>query len=55
MSSSVPDVDEQAVTPREEGVELVAEPTDHPEWGIRTLHVREPDGTLIEFNESLDT
>ena len=51
----VEDVDETAMGLRTEGVELVASPTDHPEWGIRTAHVRDPDGTLVEFNETLDT
>jgi predicted enzyme related to lactoylglutathione lyase len=50
----VEDVDETAKELRTEGVELAAEPTDHPEWGIRTAHVRDPDGTLVEFNEPLE-
>lgn len=32
---------------------VVADPADHPEWGIRTAHVRDPDGTLVELNEPL--
>ena len=48
------DVDETARQLRERGVDLVAPPTDHPEWGIRTVHVRDPDGTLVEFNEPLE-
>lgn len=51
----VNDVDETAKMLRKHDVTLAAEPTDHPEWGIRTVHARDPDGTLIEFNESLDT
>jgi predicted enzyme related to lactoylglutathione lyase len=31
----------------------VVPPTDHPDWGIRTAHVRDPDGTLIELNTPL--
>jgi len=50
----VADVDETATKLRNEGVELVARPTDHPEWGIRTVHARDPDGTLVEFNEPLE-
>jgi predicted enzyme related to lactoylglutathione lyase len=49
----VADVDETATDLRNEGLELAAAPTDHPEWGLRTVHVRDPDGTLIEFNEPL--
>jgi len=36
-----------------DGVEFVAGPTDHPEWRIRTAHLRDPDGTLVEINEPL--
>jgi len=31
------------------GVELVAEPTDRPAWGMRTAHFRDPDGNLLEI------
>jgi len=50
----VADVDETAAELRRNDVELVAVPTDHLEWGIRTVHVRDPDGTLIECNEPLE-
>lgn len=50
----VEDIDEVADLLRDQEVELVGAPTDHPEWGIRTIHTRDPDGTLIEFNEPLD-
>lgn len=26
---------------------------DHPDWGIRTVYLRDPDGTLIELNSAL--
>lgn len=51
----VTDVADTASLLRDRGVELVAEPADHPEWGLRTVHARDPDGTLIEFNEPLDS
>jgi lactoylglutathione lyase len=35
------------------GARLVAAPADHPEWGLRTAHVRDPDGNLIELNQTL--
>ncbi|PSQ17185.1 hypothetical protein BRD00_08295 [Halobacteriales archaeon QS_8_69_26] len=35
------------------GAEFVAGPTDRPEWGLRTAHLRDPAGTLIELNEPL--
>lgn len=46
----VANVDEVAADLRSKGVILVAEPEDHPDWGIRTAHFRDPDGTLIEIN-----
>lgn len=51
----VTDVDAIASTLRDQGVELAAAPSDRPEWGVRTVHARDPDGTLIEFNEPLET
>jgi catechol 2,3-dioxygenase-like lactoylglutathione lyase family enzyme len=36
------------------GVEIAAEPKAHPDWGIRTAHVRDPDGNVIELNEPID-
>ena len=35
------------------GGTAVAPPTDHEDWGIRTAHVRDPDGTLLELNRPL--
>lgn len=32
---------------------IVAPPTDHPDWGIRTVHFRDPDGNLLEVNQDL--
>jgi catechol 2,3-dioxygenase-like lactoylglutathione lyase family enzyme len=37
----------QALT--RQGVSFVTPPTDHPDWGIRTAHFRDPDGNLIEI------
>lgn len=34
---------------KQHGVTLVTEPQDRPDWGIRTAHLRDPDGTLIEL------
>ena len=42
------DVDMRVTELEAKGVQLVAPPTDHPEWGIRTAHFRDPDGTLLE-------
>jgi lactoylglutathione lyase len=38
---------------RERGVVFEVEPADHPEWGIRTAHLRDPDGNLIEINSPM--
>lgn len=37
------------------GVEFVTDPTDRPAWGIRVAHLRDPDGTLLELNEPMET
>ena len=34
-------------------VKVLVPPTDHPDWGIRTVHFRDPDGNLIEVNQDL--
>ncbi|HXQ94370.1 MAG TPA: VOC family protein [Thermoplasmata archaeon] len=31
------------------GIEILAGPTDRPAWGLRTVHLRDPDGNLIEL------
>lgn len=38
---------------KQKGVQPTVEPTDHPDWGIRTAHLRDPDGNLIEINHPL--
>ncbi|MCL5260915.1 MAG: VOC family protein [Gammaproteobacteria bacterium] len=35
------------------GVKFVDQPQDHPRWGIRTVHLRDPDGNLLEFMAEL--
>jgi catechol 2,3-dioxygenase-like lactoylglutathione lyase family enzyme len=40
---------------RSKGIQLTTEPTDHPDWGIRTAHLRDPDGNLIEINQPIST
>lgn len=47
----VDDVDAAADTAVQNGATLVAPPTNRPEWGptLRTAHVRDPEGTLIEL------
>jgi lactoylglutathione lyase len=31
------------------GIEILSGPTDRPAWGLRTVHLRDPDGNLIEL------
>jgi lactoylglutathione lyase len=45
---------DEAVASLRDHTEIVTEPSDRPEWGIRVAHVRDPDGTLIEVNEPLE-
>ena len=49
----VASVDEAYAHLRVKGVTLAAEPADHPDWGIRTAHFRDPDGNLIEINQPI--
>lgn len=46
---SVDDLDTSLTTLKRRGAQFVTEPTDRPEWGIRTAHLRDPEGTLIEL------
>lgn len=50
---AVDDVDATLARWVELGVAPAAPPIDRPEWGIRTAHVRDPDGRLIEINQPL--
>jgi len=36
------------------GDRVIAPPRDMPDWGIRTAHVRDPDGNLLELYVPLD-
>ena len=49
----VDDVDAAWQTAAQRGAATAALPADHPDWGIRTAHVRDPEGTLIELNAPL--
>ena len=51
----VEDLDDTVKKLRERGARFVAEPIDHPEWGIRTAHLRDPDRNVIEINSSMPT
>jgi lactoylglutathione lyase len=49
----VPDVDAALAALRNHGAEVAADAVDRPGWGIRTAHVRDPDGNLIELAQEL--
>jgi len=35
------------------GAHFIKKEKDHPEWGIRSAYLRDPDGNLIEINSPL--
>lgn len=45
----VPNVDESYQTLKAKGVEFINEPTDMSDWGMRTVHFRDPEENLIEL------
>ncbi|MGE5602763.1 MAG: VOC family protein [Nitrososphaerales archaeon] len=47
------DLDSTVAALRARGVDFVADLQDQPDWGIRTAHLRDPDGNLIELNSPL--
>jgi lactoylglutathione lyase len=50
---AVDDVDFRANRLIEQGARLVSPPADQPDHGIRSAHLRDPDGNLIELNSEL--
>lgn len=49
----VDDVDTRVAALKGRGAQLVAEPVDRPAWTVRTAHLRDPEGNLIEINTPL--
>lgn len=49
----VPDVDTAFERLRAEDVRAAAPPTSRDAWGLRTAHVRDPDGNLVELHAVL--
>jgi lactoylglutathione lyase len=49
----VNDLDATAARLKAEGISMITDVQDRPGWGIRTAHLRDPDGNLIELIESL--
>jgi len=53
LTFQVNDVDALAQRLRRRGVRLLQGPTDRPDWRLRTIHVRDPDGYLVEIYSDL--
>lgn len=49
LGFEVPDVDRFAARLRRRRVRLLRGPTDRPEWGLRTVHLLDPDENLVEI------
>ena len=49
---SVPNVDD-FYKQNKDKINFVVKPVDRPDWRIRTVHARDPDGNLLEFNQPL--
>ena len=49
----VPNVDDFARHLRSRKVPVLRGPTDRPAWGLRTLHLLDPDRNLVEVYSSL--
>lgn len=50
---SVNDVDEFYKKIYPKGINFVNKPTDQCDWGIRVVHLRDPEGNLLEFSSEL--
>jgi predicted enzyme related to lactoylglutathione lyase len=49
----VRNIDAEVRRLKELGVKLITQPTDRPDYGIRSAHLRDPDGNLIEIYSQL--
>jgi lactoylglutathione lyase len=47
------DLDSKVEALRARGAQFVSELQDRPDWGIRSIHLRDPEGNLIELNSPL--
>jgi len=55
LSFEVENVDETYQAFLTKGIEFVNQPTDMPDWGMRVVHLRDPEDNLIEFYTDLKT
>ncbi len=49
ISFEVENVDETYRTLQIKGVDFINQPTDMPDWGMRVVHLRDPEENLIEL------
>ena len=49
ISFEVENVDETHQMLSAKGVRFINQPTDMPDWGMRVVHLRDPEKNLIEF------
>jgi len=49
ISFEVENVDDTYQTFLAKGIEFINQPTDMPDWGMRVVHLRDPEENLIEF------
>ena len=49
ISFEVENVDETYQTLLAKGINFINQPTDMPDWGMRVVHLRDPEENLIEF------
>ncbi len=54
VSFEVDNVDETFKTLSAKGVEFINQPTDMPGWGMRVVHLRDPEENLIELFTPLE-
>jgi len=53
VSFEVENVDETYQTLSAKGLKFINQPIDMPDWGMRVVHLRDPEENLIEFFTSL--
>lgn len=54
VSFSVDNVDETYAAMKAKGIVFVSEPADMPDWGMRSVYLRDPEDNLIELYSPLD-
>src|SRR5262245_48107037 len=47
LAFEVDQLDDYAASLRAKGVEFTSDAANHPEWGLRTYFLRDPDGNLL--------